>query len=103
MSNKYEEHPTLDEMRFELSQFTKITPDIQDGYIRAMYRCYKGAIDPQRPSWSRREQELIFEHIADGNGDAAIFIQDLRNLIQRNAREAFDYMGEWLDSDENSL
>lgn len=98
--SKYEENPTIEEMRFELSQFTKITPDIQDGYIRAMYLCYKGAIDRQRPSWSRREQELLFEHIADGNGDLSIFIQDLRNLIQRNASFEGDYMGEWLDDNQ---
>lgn len=102
MSSKYEEKPSLDEMRFELSQFTKITPDIADSYIRLMYRFYQAAIDPQRPRWSKRENELYFELMADGNSDTAIAMQGLRNMLARNASFEGDYMGEWIDS-ENQL
>jgi hypothetical protein len=103
MANKYEEKPSLEDMRFELSEFTKITPNTPDGHVRALYKLYKGATDPQRPNWSRYECELLFEYVADGNDDTNYDIQALRNQIARNAEFEGDLMGRFDDESEDSI
>jgi hypothetical protein len=90
----------VDEMRAELEQYTKTSIDIPDSHIEAAYMTYRGAIDPQRPNWSRHEMELLFEYICDGNGDVMFKMDELRSKITRHSEYPGDEIGRWLDNDE---
>ncbi len=100
--SKYEEKPSLEEMRFELSKWTKITPNTPDDLVRLAYKLYMAATDKDRPGWSRYESELHFEYLASANDDLNIMIQDLRNQIQRQAEYSGDEVGRWDDFDEDA-
>lgn len=93
-------YPTLDEMRHDLANFTKITADTPPAHVELFWRLYKGATDTQRPNWSRYEFELFFELLADGEGDNADKLEALQAMLNRGAEHADDFVGRWLDADE---
>lgn len=90
----------LNAMRAELEAITKTSADIPDSHIELLWMLWQGAIDKDRPSWSRRECELFFEYLADGNGDVMLKIEELRAQINKGSEWVGDEVGRWYDSDE---
>lgn len=90
---------SIEDMRYELMGITKITPDTPDEHVELLWMLWQAAIDPQRPKWSRRECELWFEYAANGNDTRHLDYEGMKNSINRNASFEDDFMGEWIDSD----
>jgi hypothetical protein len=92
----------ISEMRADLETITKTSMDIPDSHIEAAWMAYAAACDEERPNWSRREMMLLFEYIADGNGDVMLKIEELRAQINRGSEFPGDEIGRWLDLDESA-
>lgn len=90
---------SIEDMRHELMSVTKITPDTPDEHVELLWMLWQGAMDRERPSWSRRECELFFEYLASGNDTRHLEYEALKNAINRNASFESDFMGEWIDTD----
>lgn len=80
-------------MRAELEAITKTSMDIPDSHIELLWMLWQGAIDKDRPNWSRRECELFFEYLADGNCDVMLRAEEARAMINRGSQADWDYMG----------
>lgn len=90
---------TIDEMREELRKYCKVSDDVPAAHIRLLYTLYENAVMTENPNWFRKACELFFELASDGNSDWQDKLDEKDAMIFRNAFNMDDFVGEWIDTD----